>query len=60
VTPFVHHRQHLDGEQSHGTGCRLASAIAAQLSAGNIPLAEATSGAIAWLQADIGKTGTAA
>jgi len=57
VTPFVHHKRSLDAEQSHGTGCRLAAAITAQLAAGNVPLAEATAKAVEWLQTNTGRDG---
>lgn len=40
VEPFTHARQRWDEEQAHGTGCRLASAIAAYLARG-MPLVEA-------------------
>jgi len=49
VTPFIHARQGWSAERAHGTGCRLASAIAAGL-AGNMPLAAAVSRGIEWLQ----------
>lgn len=55
VTSFEHSKRMLDAEQSHGTGCRLASAIAAQLAAGNIQLAEATANGVEWLQAEMKK-----
>lgn len=46
---FPHERQHWDEEHSHGTGCRLASAIAALISSGQA-LPVAVSEAIQWLQ----------
>jgi len=46
---FPHPRQQWDKEKSHGTGCRLASAITASLAKGS-SLSVATSEAIKWLQ----------
>jgi len=44
-TTFVHARQNWSTEQAHGSGCRLASAIAAGL-AKNMPLTMAVSGSL--------------
>ena len=46
---FPHARQPCDKEKSHGTGCKLASAITASLAKGS-SLSVATSEAIGWLQ----------
>jgi len=46
---FTHARQHWSAGQRHGTGCRLASAVAAEL-AHQRPLAEAVDAAIIYLQ----------
>lgn len=48
-THYSHTRQNWNAEQRHGTGCRLASAIAAGLAQGET-LQQATKKAIAWLQ----------
>lgn len=46
---FPHDRQQWNQEQAHGSGCRLASAIAASIAQGN-SLSVAVSKAINWLQ----------
>jgi len=49
ITPFEHQRKAWDQEQAHGSGCRLASAIAARMVIGD-PLADAVQNAIDWLR----------
>jgi len=49
VTPISHPRHEWGRDQAHGTGCRLASAIAAGMARG-WPLRQAVSHAIDWLQ----------
>ncbi|MDX8403429.1 MAG: bifunctional hydroxymethylpyrimidine kinase/phosphomethylpyrimidine kinase, partial [Mariprofundaceae bacterium] len=48
---FPHDRQQWSQETAHGTGCRLASAIAASMMQGN-SLSVAVSEAITWLQSN--------
>ena len=49
---FDHPKQHISPSQSHGTGCRLASAIAAYFSMNN-DLISAIHHAHIWLQSDL-------
>jgi len=49
IHQYTHARQHWNTEERHGTGCRLASAVAAGL-AHQQPLAEAVESAITYLQ----------
>jgi len=49
VAFFKHPRQEWSAEKTHGTGCRLASAIAANVARGK-PLADACETAVAYLQ----------
>jgi hydroxymethylpyrimidine/phosphomethylpyrimidine kinase len=49
ITPFEHGVRNWNREHAHGSGCRLASAIAAQLAL-SLPLVEAVQNAINWLQ----------
>jgi len=52
INVFTHQSQDLTLNQSHGTGCRLASSIAANLSL-NFSLAEAIENAQQWLQSEL-------
>lgn len=52
MIPFTHRKQKLNHALTHGTGCRLASAVAAYLSLG-LALLEAIEKAELWLQADL-------
>ncbi|MDX8381633.1 MAG: hydroxymethylpyrimidine/phosphomethylpyrimidine kinase [Ghiorsea sp.] len=52
VHVLTHHTQHLTIDQSHGTGCRLASAIAVYLAL-NHSLEDAILNAHQWLQSDL-------
>ncbi len=52
ILGFEHQKQSLSNAQTHGTGCRLAAAIAAYLAL-NHDLSESVSLAIAWLQSDL-------
>lgn len=49
---FQHPRKSLSSQQAHGTGCRLASAITANL-CHSLPLSQAISKAQQWLQSDL-------
>lgn len=49
---FEHPRKSLSSQQAHGTGCRLASAITANL-CHTIPLSQAIAKAQHWLQSDL-------
>jgi len=52
---FEHPKQHISPAKSHGTGCRLASAIAAYFATGN-DLLSAIHQAHIWLQSDLQQT----
>ncbi len=52
ILSFEHQKQNLSNPQTHGTGCRLAAAIAAYLAL-NHDLSESIALAISWLQSDL-------